>query len=62
MSEKLMPNAEKTAASFGTSTRRTPVRRAAPQALIGPAPPNAAIVVSSGSSTRCAKDPAIVAK
>ena len=45
-----MPKAENTAASFGINTLCTPVSCAAPQALIGPAPPNAAMVVSPGSS------------
>ena len=62
MSEKLIPKAEKTAASFGTSTVFTPVSRAAPQALIGPAPPNAAIVVSAGSSMAWANAPAMAVK
>ena len=34
MSEKLIPNAEKIAASFGMSTVLTPLSRAAPQAAI----------------------------
>ena len=62
MSEKLIPNAEKTAASFGTSTLLTPLRRAAPQALMGPAPPKAATVVVSGSAITAANDSAMVAK
>ena len=55
MSEKPIPKAENTAAIFGINTLCTPVV-AAPQALIGPAPPNAAMVVSPGSSIADAND------
>ncbi len=60
MSEKEIPNAEKTAAVRGMSTRLTPASRAAPAALIGPAPPNASKVVpvltrSENASARASK-------
>ncbi len=57
-----MPKAENTAAIFGISTLCTPVSCAAPHALIGPAPPNAAMVVSRGSSMAGANDSAIRSK
>ena len=49
-----MPNALNTAAVRGTITCLMPGLRAAPQTVIGPAPPKAAITVSGATSLGCA--------
>ena len=56
-----MPKALNTAAMRGISTCRAPARRAAPQTVIGPAPPNAASTVSPVTVVASARARAIAA-